>query len=324
MASHAFRILAILTAVLIWQRATLPAEPHWPDSLTIGTASPGGTYYVYGEELARILTRELGLPVSMRPTEGPNQNIELMEAGEIQLGFVTLGIALQAWNGTGEWTRGRQMRTMRAIFPMYDTPFQFMALQDSGIRSVADLAGKRVGIGPHGGTSGTYIPEFFKTLKIEATFSYGDWTDLAAQMHGRTLDALAVAAGAPFPAFAELERKDKVRYLPLTASQIVDLRLAIPELGLSVVAAGTYPSLLRHYQTVGLYNFAVAHMDLPDDLVHAIVDAVFANHQRMVEAHPAATETVPANFTRNTFLPFHDGASRWYRNKAVTGIMLSD
>ncbi len=200
-----FRIVAILMALFLWARGAVPAEPHWPSSLTIGTASPGGTYYVYGDGLARILTRELGIPVSMRPSEGPNQNIELLEAGEIQLGFVTLGIALQAWNGTGEWTRGRQMRTMRAIFPMYDTPFQFMALQDSGIRSVADLAGKRVGVGPHGGTSGTYIPEFFRVLKIDAALSYGDWADLASQVQGRTLDALAVAAGVPFPSFAELE-----------------------------------------------------------------------------------------------------------------------
>jgi uncharacterized protein len=42
---------------------------------------------------------------------------------------------------------------MRAIFPMYDTPFQFLVLQEPGIRSVAEMAGKRVGLGPAGGTA---------------------------------------------------------------------------------------------------------------------------------------------------------------------------
>ncbi|HEX2135916.1 MAG TPA: TAXI family TRAP transporter solute-binding subunit, partial [Microvirga sp.] len=241
------RIIAALAALLLWPRAALAAEPHWPGSLTIGSASPGGTYYVYGEGLARILTRELGIPVDMRPTEGPSQNILLLEAGEIQLGFVTLGAALQAWNGTAPWTEGKQLRAMRAAFPMYDTPFQFMVLQDTGIQSLADLTGKRVGVGPHGGTAGTYIPKFFETLKIDATLVHGDWADLAAQVQARSLDALAVAAGVPFPSLAELERAGKVRYLPLAPSQIVDLRLAVPELGPSLVAAGTYPSLLRHY-----------------------------------------------------------------------------
>jgi uncharacterized protein len=321
---YTFRFVAVLMAIFIWPHGAVPAEPHWPSSLTIGSASPGGTYYIYGEGLARILTRELGIPVDMRPTEGPNQNISLLEAGEIQLAFVTLGAALQAWNGTAPWTGGKQLRAMRAVFPMYDTPFQFMVLQDSGIQSLGDLTGKRVGVGPQGGTGGMYIPQFFKTLKIDAVLAYGDWADLAAQVQARTLDALAVAAGVPFPSFAEIERKGKVRYLPLAPNQIVDLRLAVPELGPSLVPAGIYPSLLRHYPTVGLYNFAVARPDLPDDLVYAIVEAVFAHHEQLMEVHPAAAETVPANFTRNTFLPFHSGAIRWYHNQGVVGTVRSD
>jgi TRAP-type uncharacterized transport system substrate-binding protein len=63
-------------------------EPNWPDHLSIGTASPGSTYYVYGEGLAKILTRSLALPVVRLATEGPAQNIELLEAGEAKLGFV--------------------------------------------------------------------------------------------------------------------------------------------------------------------------------------------------------------------------------------------
>ncbi len=318
------RTLAILVALLASSRTAVPAEPHWPSSLTIGSASPGGTYYVYGEGLARILTRKLGIQVDMRPTEGPSQNIALLEAGEIQLAFVTLGAALQAWNGTASGLEGKQLRAMRAVFPMYDTPFQFMVLQDSNIQSLTGLSGKRVGVGPQGGTGGTYIPQMFKTLKIDADLVYGDWADLAAQVQAQTLDALAVAAGVPFPSFAEIERRSKVRYLPLAPNQIFDLRLAIPELGPSLVPAGMYPSLLRHYPTIGLYNFAVAHRDLPEDLVYAIVDAVFANHEEMMEVHPAAAETVAANFTRNTFLPFHGGASRWYRNHAPGGTERGD
>lgn len=318
------RTVTALAALLVWPLAAFSADPHWPASLTIGTASPGGTYYAYGEGLARILTRELGVPVAMRPTEGPAQNLALLEAGEIQIAFVTLGAALQAWNGAAPGMDGKQLRAARAMFPMYDTPFQFMVLQDSGIQSLADLNGKRVGVGPQSGTGGTYVPQFFKTLGIDAALVYGDWADLAAQAQAKTIDALAVASGVPFPSFAEIERKGQVRYLPLSPKQVLDLRLAFPELGASQVAAGSYPSLLRPYPTVGLYNFAVAHRDLPDDLVYAIVDAVFANHERMMEVHPAAAETVPANFTRNTFLPFHGGASRWYHNRGVAGGVRGD
>ena len=307
---------AIMTALASPVRA---GEPHWPDHVTIGTASPGGTYYVYGDGLAKILTRALDLAVVMRPTEGPVENIELLEAGEAKLGFVTVGIALQAWNGTGVWAGRPPARAMRAMFPMYDTPFQFMVLQESGIRSLDELKGKRIGAGPRGGTSAVYVPEFFSNLKIPVTLVYGDWADLAMQIRERKLDALAVGAGAPFPSFIELETKEKVRYLALTSEQIAALRLAMPELTPSRIPAGTYPTLLRHYQTVGLYNFAVAHADLPNDLIYQIVKAVFENHEQMMEVHAAAADTVPANIERNTFLPLHPGAIRYYRQVGRAG-----
>ena len=314
------RALAIVAVTLALLSPTQAGEPNWPDDLTIATASPGGTYYVYGEGLAQILTRELGLPVVMRATEGPAENIALMESGEARLGFVTVGIALQAWNATGAWAGKKPARSLRVIFPMYDTPFQFMALQDANIRSIADMAGKRIGIGPRGGTSAAYFPDIFSALKIPATFVFGEWAELAAQVHAHALDALAVAAGVPFPSFIELEAKDKVRYIPLSSEQIAALRLAMPELTPSRVPAGTYPSLLRHYQTLGLYNFAVAHADLPNDLVYNIVRVVFEKHEEMMEVHAAAAATVPANLERNTFMPLHPGAIRYYRQIGRAGM----
>ena len=319
MRMHALACTAIVAATVAVAWPIRAAEPHWPETLTIGTASPGGTYYVYGAGLARILTRDLDLPVVMRPTEGPAENIALLEAGEAKLGFVTVGVALQAWNATGVWAGKAPARALRAIFPMYDTPFQLLALQDANIRSVADMAGKRIGVGPRGGTSATYFPEIFNALKVSASFVHGDWADLSAQMHARSIDVLAVAAGVPFPSFIELEFKDKVRYIPLAPEQIAALRLAMPELTPSRVPAGTYPSLLRHYQTVGLYNFAVAHADLPNDLVYNIVRIVFERHEEMMEVHAAAAATVPANLERNTFLPLHPGAIRYYRQIGRAG-----
>jgi uncharacterized protein len=318
MSARWFSVFASAAILLLPQLAGA-GEPNWPDHLNIGTASPGGTYYVYGEGVAKILTRALELPVVRLATEGPAQNIELLEAGEARLGFVTIGMALQAWNGTGVWQGKKPARAMRAIFPMYDTPFQFMVLQESPIRTVGDFAGKRVGIGPQGGTSAAYFPQFFETLKLQANFVFGDWSELAAALHGRQLDVLAVGAGVPFPSFIELEAKDKVRYIAFDAPQIAALRLAMPELAPSRIAAGTYPSLVRAYQTVGLYNFAVAHADLPDDLVYTTVRAVFDNHEQLMEATAAAADTIPANMDRNTFLPLHPGAIRYYRQTGKIG-----
>jgi hypothetical protein len=126
MKTSLLRLALLAAALALCAAPARAAEPDWPDQLRIGTASPGGTYYVYGEALAKILTRTLDLPVERLATEGPVQNIELMEAGEVKLGFVTIGVALQAWNGTGVWAGKKPARSMRVIFPIYDTPFQLL------------------------------------------------------------------------------------------------------------------------------------------------------------------------------------------------------
>jgi len=313
-----------LAVVLALPNAASAGQPNWPQTLTLGTASEGGTYYTYGEGLAQLLTRELGIIVTARPTGGPVDNIKLIESGEIQLGFVTMGVALQGWNGSASWTGGKKYQNMRVMFPMYDTPFQFQVLNDSPIQSIADFAGKRIGVGPKGGTTATYFPEFLKALNINATLVEGDWTVLGDKSLGKGIDALAVGAGVPAPVFIDVERKAKVRYLSLTKPEIASLRLAMPELSSSVVASGTYPTLRRRYDTVGFFNFAVANKDLPDDLVTAILNTVFTQQERMIEIHPSAAETIPSNFTRNTFLPYHGGAASWFRSKATPGVTLSD
>src|ERR1043165_7905960 len=199
------RIAAFLLAVLTLPNTARAAPEHWPQRLTIGTASPGGTYHQYGEGLARLLTRKLGLPVTARESEGPVENLKLIEAGEIDLAFVTLGIAQQGWSGAGDWSAGRQFRNARALFPMYDTPFQIIVPIDSAIRSVAELAGKQVGIGPHGGTGGVYTPLLFKALGANASFATGSWQELAAQLSAHKLDALVAVGGVPLPEVTELE-----------------------------------------------------------------------------------------------------------------------
>jgi len=302
---------------LSWALPAASAPPNWPPTLTIGAASPGGVYYVYGQGLAAILSEALGIPVSALATQGPDQNILLLESGDVPVGFVTMGVALQGWQGTGEWTRGKQLRSMRALFPMFDTPFQFVMAQQSGIRSLAAMAGKRIGVGPQGSTGGTYLPLVLKAWNIPAVLRYGAWDTLAAQLQSGLLDGIVGALGVPAPFMTKLDAAEQLQFIAPNDGEIAVARKAMPELGVSVVPPGAYPSLKTEYKTVGLFNFAVASKDLPDDLVYHIVKAFYANHDRMVKVHPTARESVIENVKRNEFLPFHPGAIRYYREIGV-------
>jgi TRAP transporter TAXI family solute receptor len=295
----------------------LAANPNWPKSLTLATASPGGIYYPYGEALAQILTEKLGITVNHLPTQGSIFNVKLLDSGGAQLGFIVMGVGLQGWNGTGDWTNGKKFRNMRALFPMYDTPVQVVVLRRSGITTLAQLDKKRVGIGPKAASQGIYVPAIFKIFGISADIRYGSFDDMATELLAGDLDAFMTMAGAPIPAFQHVDAKAPVTFIGLSPEQINAVRKAMPEFSPSKIAAGTYHSLDKDSVTVGLYNFAIGRADLPDDLVYQLVKAVFDNQPRLVKATPAASDTLPKNAVKDTFLPFHPGAVRYYREIGI-------
>ncbi|MBM3487061.1 MAG: TAXI family TRAP transporter solute-binding subunit [Alphaproteobacteria bacterium] len=312
-----FRRRAFAAAAVLGLAAAPAAaqNPAWPKSMTLGTASVGGTYFIYGQVWATLVSEATKVNVSTQQTQGPNQNIILVDDKQAELGMTTMGVALQAWNGSGEWTKGKQYRNVRALFPMYDTPFHFITLQRSGITSVKQLAGKSVGVGPRAGTPGTYFPPMFEALGIKTNIRYGGGSDMTSQVGDGLLDVFAFAAGLPIAAFSELETQKGVAFFSFTADEIRTLREKFPELSPSVVPKSTYRTMKEDQPTVGLFNFAIIHKDMPEDLAYAIVKAVHENHPRMVQGHAAARETVPENVAKNGFLPFHPGAARYYREK---------
>ena len=313
---RAWAALCILIT-LVWAAPSSSAPPGWPASLTIGSGPPGSVLPIYGEALAAILTEALGIPVSAQATQGPVQNILLIDSGTVQLGFVSAGTTLQSWNGTGAWTQGKQMRSMRALFPTFGLAFQVVVLKSSGIRSFADMAGKKIGTGAAGTTGGTYMPEIFKLLGIPATFRNAAFNVMGSQMQSHELDVMLAAVEAPTPAIAELARAESVDFIAPSDTEIATIRKAMPEFGVAVVPAGTYPSLPADYKTIGMSVFGVASKDLPDDLVYAIVKAFYANHDRLVKAHVTARESVVENAKLITVIPFHPGAARYYREIGV-------
>jgi uncharacterized protein len=287
-----------------------------PRSIALATASPGGVYLVYGQALAPILSRALQIEVTAEATQGAVQNVILLERRQTMLAFINVGPSLQGWNG-GDWAKGTHYRSMRVMFPLYDTAFQFLLHKRVAGKSLDNFSGLRIAGGPRGGTSGTYIEQIFKVLGIPAVVQHGAWDNLGQQLAERELDGAAAAIGAPFPALAQLDAQQTIDFIAPSPEQIVAIRKQLPEITPSTIPAGTYRSLVTDYPTIGLYNFAVAHKDLSEDLVYRIVKVAFDHHADLVKAHPVAKESVPENIERNTLFPLHPGALRYYREKGI-------
>jgi uncharacterized protein len=311
------RLAALAVAATLSLPAYAQDRTGWPNDLTIGTASQGGTYFVYGNGFASFITEALGVNATGEVTGGPVQNVTLVETGDHPLGLVTMGPAYDAWNGKSELAPGLEHRSIRALFPMYQTPFQVVALRSSGITSVSDLNGKRVSVGPAGGTPGTYWPQFMTALGVNATVSNAGAADAAGQLADGLIDAFAFAAGVPISAFAELAASQDVVMFGFNEAELPKILEAFPAMAPLTIPAGTYAGHDYDQNTVALWNFAIAREDVPESLAYEITKLAMENPDRMVQIHSAASETLLENWDKNTFMPFHPGAVRYFEEKGI-------
>ncbi|WP_292288265.1 TAXI family TRAP transporter solute-binding subunit [Marivita sp.] len=288
----------------------------WPDSFTVGTASQGGTYFAYGSGWANLVAEELGLSGSGEVTGGPMQNMALVHTGDAQFGMTTMGPAAESLAGTNPIAPGLQMTNACAIFPMYQTPFSVTALSSSGITSISDIPdGARIGFGPAGSTSDTYFPRMMEELGVDFERRNGGWSDLGGQLQDGLLDVIAFAAGVPVPAVSQLEVQTDVNIIEFTEQEQAAILDAFPVSEFDI-SADIYTTLEEPARSVSMWNFAIANCDLPDSFVHAVVDTVMSDNERMMNIHRAAASTLPENWTKNTVMNWHPGAARWFTENA--------
>ncbi|MEM9011405.1 MAG: TAXI family TRAP transporter solute-binding subunit [Pseudomonadota bacterium] len=298
---------------LVAPAASAQDRSDWPDSFSVGTASQGGTYFVYGSGWTNMVSDLLDIPGGAEVTGGPVQNAALVQSGDLDMAMVTMGPAFDAINGDSALAPGLKHDQIRALFPMYQTAFHAITLESSGIASIADIPeGAVVGVGPAGGTPGTYWPRILEGLGKTVEIRHGGAADLAGQLQDGLIDVYFWAAGVPFPAFSQVEAQNDVTYFGFTADEaasVVDTQPVSP----FTIPAGTYPSMTEDHSSVSMWNFAIGHADLPESFVYAVVDAVMSNNAKMLEIHKAATETLPENFDKNNIIPWHPGAVRWFQ-----------
>ncbi|WP_252109832.1 MULTISPECIES: TAXI family TRAP transporter solute-binding subunit [unclassified Halomonas] len=307
--------LMLASATLVAAAGSANAEEDragWPDNFTVGTASQGGTYFVYGSGWANFIADELGLSGGGEVTGGPTQNLALVHSGDMAFGLTTMGPAADAVNGESPLAPGLKMDNVCALFPMYETPFSITALSSSGIESISDIPdGARIGFGPAASTSDTYFPAMLETLGVNFERRNGGWSDLGGQLQDGLLDVIAFAAGIPIPAVSQLEVQTDVNIISFTDEERATVLENYPVAEYDIPAS-TYTTLEEDSPVVSMWNFAMAGCDLPEDFIYEVTKVTMENNDRMRSIHRSAETTVPENVVHNTVLPFHPGAARWF------------
>lgn len=317
-ATRTLMLAALSASILALGTAQAEDRSDWPSNFTVGTASQGGTYFAYGSGWANFVAENLGVSGGGEVTGGPMQNMALVHTGDLAFGLTTMGPARESMDGNSPLAPGMAMNNVCAVFPMYQTPFSVTALTSSGITSIADIpAGARIGFGPAGSTSDTYFPRMLEALGVDFDRRNGSWNDLGGQLQDGLLDVVAFAAGIPIPAVSQLEVQADVNIIEFTEAEMHTILDAFP-VSEFTIPASTYKSLDHDARAVSMWNFAIANCDLPESFVYEVTKLTMENNDQMVSIHKAARTSVPENYSKNTFIPWHPGAARWFNENGYT------
>jgi TRAP transporter TAXI family solute receptor len=232
------------------------------------------------------------------------------------IGTAFLASAFDAVNGSG-WAAGRRHENLRALFPMYETSFQVAALRKSGLRTLADLDGKKVGVGPANAPAEVFFRAAAEIAGIKPIIVNGDPASLSRLVRNGGIDALWQGAVVPIPSLSEVADHADTVVFGLSDSEVAAMLAKLPALSATTIPPGTYKGQIAAIKSVSAWNFVVANKDLPLDTAYAITKAVLSAIDPKSEIYPTATGTRAGNAGNNRIIPFHPGAMRFYREAGI-------
>ena len=287
--------------------------------LQIYSAGPGSGFLPYARGLSAFL-HSAGIDSTVVETAGSIENIRRLSGDPRGVGTVFMGSAFEAYTGIGDWNDGTRFTDLRALFPMYETSFAVAAITTSGIHGMSDLDGKRVGVGPRGGPAAVYFAGVTNDLHLHATPVYGQPAELVDALLSGTIDALWQGAPAPIPALVDVVTRAPAVVFGLTEAEQSAMVVRFPFLAPTTVTAHTYTGQSAPIRSVGAWNFVLAHQDFPDEDAYRITGAALSAADPSRQIDPSAVGTRAEKAAINSFLPFHPGAARYYRERGVAGI----
>ena len=311
-------VFVVLIVFMGWVSGSMAQDKaNWPKGVTIGAAPVGGTYYIWAGGFAKLLHEKMGVQGNVEVTGGPVHNTQLVEVKNLDFGMVTSAPVWEGWTGEG-WAKGKKHQNVRVIFPMYATWFQMYAEAKKGIKTLKDLEGKSVGVGPTGGTPATYWPKILEAAGVKpGRIVNASSADLNSQLKDGMLDANSQAVGLPWVTITEIETTHDVNLIPISKSEADKFIAQYPLFATGVIPKGTYKSNKdQDIETISIWNFMTVHKDTPDDFVYEVVKATFDNVDILIAAHNSAKETKPDAIVTSP-IPLHPGAVKYYQEKGI-------
>ena len=288
--------------------------------INILTGGQSGVYYPLGVALSQIYAKAIpNARATAQVTKASAENLNLLQAGRGELAFALGDAVSDAWKGDAEAGFKTKLDKLRGLSATYNNYIQIVASADSGIKTLADLKGKRVSVGA--AKSGTELNA--RAILKAAGLSYADlgkveylpFGESVELMKNRQLDATLQSAGLGVASIRDLATAVKIVVVPVPAEVVAKVGDAAYQA--AVIPANTYTGQTADVPTAAIPNFLVTHAGVSDELAYQMTKAMYENLDTLYAAHNAAKAIKRENAVKGMPIPLHPGAEKYYREVGV-------
>ncbi|MER1939989.1 TAXI family TRAP transporter solute-binding subunit [Castellaniella sp. FW104-16D08] len=295
--------------------AAIPAHAE-TKFINILTGGQSGVYYPMGVALSQIYNKYIpDAKSTAQVSKASAENMNLIEAGRGELAFALADTVSDAYKGNTEAGFKAPLTKLRGMTATYNNYIQIVANAESGIKTLADLKGKRISVGA--ARSGTELNA--RAVLKAAGLSYDDFDKVeylpfgesVELMKNRQLDVTLQSAGLGVSSIRDLATSVKIVVVPIPADVVA--KINNPAYQAAVIPGDTYDGMTGDVPTVAVPNFLITSKDVPDDLVYQMTKVFYEQLDTLKSAHNSAKSIELANALKGMPVPVHPGAERYYK-----------
>lgn len=258
--------------------------------INIATGGTAGTYYPIGGAIAEVLNKDAeGINASAQSTGASVANINMLRDNQVDMAIVQNDIAYYAVNGTEMFEN--KIENLRGIASLYPETCQFVTLEDSGIKTIADLKGKRVAVGAAGSGVEGNVRQILKAYGLtydDIDEQFLSFAEGASALKDGTVDVACLTAGYPTASVQDVASQKKIRLISLENDKIESLIKDYPFYTKTTIPAGTYQGFDEEVPTVSVMAILIASDKMTDDTGYTVTKAIFGGLDKISAAHSAA------------------------------------
>ena len=288
-----------------------------PVNLIFGTGGTGGSYYPIGGALKSVFEEsDLVDGVQVVSTGASVQNINNITDGLNQVAIVMSDVAYDAVKGQNQFEG--QPADIETIAGMYPNVVQVVATADSDIQSIADLKGKRVGVGKVGSGVEQSAAKVLESAGLSyddlAQVSHTGYADSVTEMGNGNLDAAFFTSGVPNSSITGLMQSTDVTFVPVSGDVASTLLEKYPYYENYEIPAGAPEryNLGDAVNTVAIRNIMIVPSSMRDDVAEDLAKRFHDYLESGNVSVGALKQFDPSTMDKNLVVPVHPGAQAYY------------